>query len=56
MAVLNNMVQTRVKALYLSTIVCVTFSRWLKRGHLRDTEPGFLNLSAGHASVLADGQ
>ena len=36
MAVLNKMVHTRVKALNLRTIVCVTFGRWLKRWHLRD--------------------
>lgn len=53
MAVLNKMVHTRVKALYLSSaIVCVTFGRWLKRAHLRDAEPGFVELSGGLQSVL----
>jgi len=56
MAVLNKMVHTGVKTLRFWTIVCATFNPWLKRPYRRDAKPGFLELSAGLASVVTHGQ
>lgn len=56
MAVLNKMVHTGVKTLRFWTIVCATFNPWLKRPYRRDAKPGFLELSAGLASVATHGQ